>query len=485
MNKLSKRVLSLLLALLMVLGTCDQALAAGLDNGRYENDNVIELPENPDPTEKPDEPEITPEPTPEVTPEPTPEVTPEPTEKPVVEVKEAVDTAYSDKSEGEYTVAVAEGSYSSDEDVPVLKSVSVTPVEGRTVLEGWTISGKGKDLKLTVSVKTMPALEEGETLALVALNGSVQSSQLKVVTGEGDFASVTVSDSTTGIGLVKVAASAAEETPAEKTIETKEQTLPAGNVSINGFLPVGGSVTAVKQGAAKPQMVLKSVNRAASTQSTTSAPASNETVLASYDITILDENGESWQPEKAVTVTIKDDSFGDGKTLQIYHQGSNGREFVATVTSHNNTVSFPAEHFSVYVVVESVVPRLTVNFVSKGTTVETAIVKAAGVHRSTFYEYFDDARSVMAAIEDEYRGLSNEARGILIADVTTAEPAGEAQQQAIRAKIAQVTGKKVELRLHEDKDIIGGVVVKIGDRRIDGSVAGRLESLKKELLANK
>ena len=425
MNKLSKRVLSLLLALLMVLGTCDQALAAGLDNGRYTEDSVTELPEptpeptaepTPEPTKLPDDPEptpevtpeptpeVTPEPTPEITPEPTPEITPEPTEKPVVEVKEAVDTAYSDKSEGEYTVAVAEGSYSSDEDAPELKSVSVTPVEGRTVLEGWTISGNGKDLKLTVSIKTMPALEEGETLALVALNGSVQSSQLKVVTGEGDFASVTVSDSTTGIGLVKVAASAAEETPAEKTIETKEQTLPAGNVSINGFLPVGGSVTAVKQGAAKPQMVLKSVNRAASTQSTTSAPASNETVLASYDITILDENGESWQPEKAVTVTIKDDSFGDGKTLQIYHQGSNGREFVATVTSHNNTVSFPAEHFSVYVVVESVVPRLTVNFVSKGTTVETAIVKAADTDDEIADIIADPSNKVVLGENEVFRG---------------------------------------------------------------------------------
>lgn len=106
---------------------------------------------------------------------------------------------------------------------------------------------------------------------------------------------------------------------------------------------------------------------------------------------------------------------------------------------------------------------------------------------SNFLMLLVDKRRIalLAAIEDEYRGLSNEARGILIADVTTAEPAGEAQQQAIRAKIAQVTGKKVELRLHEDKDIIGGVVVKIGDRRIDGSVAGRLETLKKELLANK
>lgn len=92
---------------------------------------------------------------------------------------------------------------------------------------------------------------------------------------------------------------------------------------------------------------------------------------------------------------------------------------------------------------------------------------------------------LLDAIEEIYRTLSYEARGILIADVTTAVPAGKAQQAAIKAKLAQVTGKKVELRLHEDKSILGGVVVKIGDRRIDGSVAGRLETLRKELLANK
>ena len=53
---------------------------------------------------------------------------------------------------------------------------------------------------------------------------------------------------------------------------------------------------------------------------------------------------------------------------------------------------------------------------------------------SNFLMLLVDKRRIalLAAIEDEYRGLSNEARGILIADVTTAEPAGEAQQQAIR-----------------------------------------------------
>ena len=93
--------------------------------------------------------------------------------------------------------------------------------------------------------------------------------------------------------------------------------------------------------------------------------------------------------------------------------------------------------------------------------------------------------ALLEAITEDYQMLSNQARGILIADVTTAEPASAEQQDKIREKLAQVTGKKVELRLHENKGLIGGVVVKIGDRRIDGSVAGRLETLKKELLANK
>ena len=92
--------------------------------------------------------------------------------------------------------------------------------------------------------------------------------------------------------------------------------------------------------------------------------------------------------------------------------------------------------------------------------------------------------ALFEAIEDSYRELSYEARGILIADVTTAAPVDDAQASSIKTKLESITGKQVELRLHEDKDIIGGVVVKIGDRRIDGSVAGRLESLKKELLAN-
>jgi len=89
---------------------------------------------------------------------------------------------------------------------------------------------------------------------------------------------------------------------------------------------------------------------------------------------------------------------------------------------------------------------------------------------------------IFEAIEEDFRTLSNQAQGIVIADITTAQSIGTAQQEKLREKLAAVTGKKVRLRLHENKDIIGGVVVKIGDKRIDGSVTGRLENLKRELL---
>lgn len=92
---------------------------------------------------------------------------------------------------------------------------------------------------------------------------------------------------------------------------------------------------------------------------------------------------------------------------------------------------------------------------------------------------------LIAAIDDLYRSFSYEAQGIVVADVTTAQPATEAQQQKIQARLEQVTGKTVKLRLHENDKLIGGVVVKIGDKRIDGSVAGRLAALRKELLTDK
>ena len=84
-------------------------------------------------------------------------------------------------------------------------------------------------------------------------------------------------------------------------------------------------------------------------------------------------------------------------------------------------------------------------------------------------------------IYEIFTSLKNQAQGILVADVVTAFPLTKSQESQLTKKLATVTGKKIQIRKHEDKSILGGVIVTIGDKRIDGSAAGRLRSLKSTL----
>ena len=84
-------------------------------------------------------------------------------------------------------------------------------------------------------------------------------------------------------------------------------------------------------------------------------------------------------------------------------------------------------------------------------------------------------------IYEIFTGLKNDAQGIVIADVTTAFPLTQTQEAALGMKLAQVTHKKIKIRRHEDKNILGGVIVTVGDKRIDGSASGRLQALKSSL----
>ncbi len=90
--------------------------------------------------------------------------------------------------------------------------------------------------------------------------------------------------------------------------------------------------------------------------------------------------------------------------------------------------------------------------------------------------------TILPAIIREYVKLANDARNIIEAQVTTAMPLGADQETALINKLGLVTGKKIVLKTQIDKAIIGGVIVKIGDKLIDGSVARQLETLKNTLL---
>ncbi|MCA9834860.1 MAG: F0F1 ATP synthase subunit delta [Thermomicrobiales bacterium] len=74
-------------------------------------------------------------------------------------------------------------------------------------------------------------------------------------------------------------------------------------------------------------------------------------------------------------------------------------------------------------------------------------------------------------------------KGIVMVDVTTADALDDAGEQLVRERLKGIVGKDVELRLHTDANIIGGIVARIGDQVIDGSVLNQLRRLRASLNA--
>lgn len=76
-------------------------------------------------------------------------------------------------------------------------------------------------------------------------------------------------------------------------------------------------------------------------------------------------------------------------------------------------------------------------------------------------------------------------RGITVAQVTTSEPLTAEEESLVREKLAAMTGNTIEITATVDPDIIGGIVVRIGDQVIDGSVRNKLERMRTRLVAGR
>jgi F-type H+-transporting ATPase subunit delta len=83
----------------------------------------------------------------------------------------------------------------------------------------------------------------------------------------------------------------------------------------------------------------------------------------------------------------------------------------------------------------------------------------------------------------EFRRLDDERRGITRASVTSALPLVSDEVRALTEQLERSTGGRVELDLQIDPSLLGGVVVRLGDRLIDGSVRNRLERLRNQLVS--
>jgi F-type H+-transporting ATPase subunit delta len=88
----------------------------------------------------------------------------------------------------------------------------------------------------------------------------------------------------------------------------------------------------------------------------------------------------------------------------------------------------------------------------------------------------------LPGVASEYRRLLNRERGIVEAFARTAAPLDANETVALQRKVAQMTGRTVDLRVEVDESLIGGLTVRVGDTLYDASVRGRLERLRERLL---
>ncbi len=118
---------------------------------------------------------------------------------------------------------------------------------------------------------------------------------------------------------------------------------------------------------------------------------------------------------------------------------------------------------------------------------QQVVIKAAGgklcseVERLLAMLIDRNKASLLPEIATMVEELIHESESELEADVTVATALSQARQTKLSKALAASTGQSVRLSVHEDKSILGGMVVRIGDRKIDYSLRTKLAGLRRAL----
>jgi F-type H+-transporting ATPase subunit delta len=84
-------------------------------------------------------------------------------------------------------------------------------------------------------------------------------------------------------------------------------------------------------------------------------------------------------------------------------------------------------------------------------------------------------------INEQYNHLADELKGIVRAELTSATELSSDSFEQLRASLSKMTGKEVVLEAKQDPELIGGVVTRIGDLVLDGSIRTQLKNMRESL----
>jgi F-type H+-transporting ATPase subunit delta len=92
-------------------------------------------------------------------------------------------------------------------------------------------------------------------------------------------------------------------------------------------------------------------------------------------------------------------------------------------------------------------------------------------------------QNIVPQVASEYAVMLDEHMGRLNAQVTLAREPDEREEEDIAARLTELLGRSVVPHIRVDPNILGGIVVRYGDRVMDGSLRRRLLGLRKSMLA--
>ncbi len=110
------------------------------------------------------------------------------------------------------------------------------------------------------------------------------------------------------------------------------------------------------------------------------------------------------------------------------------------------------------------------------------MLPVSDVVRRFLFVLIDHRRTgILHEISEAFEAVMDERLGIARAEVSSARPLTDRQQQEVIAGLARLTGKQARARFFVREDLIGGVTARIGSTVYDGSIRGHLDALKHKL----
>ena len=99
---------------------------------------------------------------------------------------------------------------------------------------------------------------------------------------------------------------------------------------------------------------------------------------------------------------------------------------------------------------------------------------------TTFLKVLDNNKRIsnILSIILQFKKINSEKRGDIAANVTSANELSEDEKNNITNQLKNTSGQKLSLNFNVDKEIIGGLIVKVGSKMIDTSIANKINKLK-------